>query len=83
MQDLRPEWSALCDLDDVHRKQAHLAAMDTLADAQTVLVFPNVSGGFGVHGDMRSNNIMAAVIDGVLKICFVDFEWAGEEGGAR
>ena len=57
------------------------AAKQTLARAQQIPVYSD--GALGVHGDLRHNNIMVRIADGVVEACFIDFDWAGQHNEAR
>lgn len=81
MQYLGHEWCQLCDLGEEARNVAHASAvrmLETIQGSSHV----RLGGGCGVHGDLRSNNIMVRRA-GPSQIRFVDFDWAGMEGVAR
>lgn len=81
MQYLGHDWCQLWDLGEEARNVAHAAAarmLETIQGSSHV----QLGGGSGVHGDLRSSNIMVRRV-GPSQICFVDFDWAGMEGAAR
>lgn len=72
----------LCDLnDEEERVIAHQAATAALSELHAASAHTSTS--CGVHGDLRSNNIMVCKAGNTYKIQFVDFDWAGDENVSR
>ena len=82
MINLGEGWSRLCDLPTEHeRMSAHQAAIAALSEIHAASAGTRTS--CGVHGDLRSNNIMVYKAGSTFQIQFIDFDWAGQESACR
>ena len=82
MINLGEGWSRLCDLPTEHeRMSAHQAAIAAPSEIHAASAGTRTS--CGVHGDLRSNNIMVYKAGSTFQIQLIDFDWAGQESACR
>lgn len=79
MEYLEPPWKPFVVLDEVEKEECRLVVLEVLKKVHALSVFGSPNQG-SVHGDAREGNIMVRHEDGVFKIKFIDFDWAGQEG---